>query len=296
MSEILKERVNFNKICFIFVFAILLSLCTSKNFAQDNQQPFDYTKTIWIINVIESSGTVYGRPKPEDYNPRQGLIYIYEILIKYVYSMQDLNTSSLPSSLTVTHELILINGIAERRLLIGDHWISDERNIAVMSEVDYNNLKEWLGTREKNQDYKQNPPIDKLVKAFRNDTSPDIESFDKYFHRNQIPSDTVKSQASTADLPKPLTKVNNAGSERNPNQTTNQNKIETRFNSPGSIDTANIKSSNETKNPSTASIISNSSPSKTQSKDENQKISIFFWLIVFCAPLFLFLYLKSRKR
>ncbi len=200
MSEVLKDRVNSSKINFVFIVTIFLSLCISKSFAQDSQQqPFDYTKTVWIINVMEGSGTVYGRPGPEDYNPRQGFIYIYEVLIKYVYSMRDLNSSTPPTALTVTHELILMNGVTEQRLLIGEHWISDERNIAAMSELDYNNLKEWLGTREKNQDYKKNPPIDRLVKGFRNNTSPEIESFDKYFNSNQTSSVITEIQKPTAN-------------------------------------------------------------------------------------------------
>ncbi|HOY24751.1 MAG TPA: hypothetical protein PK002_16460 [Cellvibrio sp.] len=198
MNITLKERVNSKRIKFTFIFAVFLSLFISRTFAQENQQPFDYTKTVWIIHVIEGGGIVYGRPEPEEYDPRQGLIYIYEILIKYVYSMQDLNASRLPNSLNVTHELILMNGLTEQRLLIGEHWISDERSIAVMSEVDYNNLKEWLKKREKNEDYK-NPPIDKLVKAFRNGTSPDIESFDKYFNSNQTSSVSTEIQNSTAN-------------------------------------------------------------------------------------------------
>ena len=79
MNITLKERVNPKRTTFTFIFAMFLSLCISKSTAQDDQQPFDYTKTVWIIHVVEGSGIVYGRPKPEEYNPGQGLIYIYEI-------------------------------------------------------------------------------------------------------------------------------------------------------------------------------------------------------------------------
>jgi len=133
----------------ILITGLMLFAPSNITSAQENFQPFDYTKTVWIINVIDSSGTVYGRPRPDEYNPRQGFIYIYEILTKYVYNLQGIHSLREPTSLTVTHELILINGIAEQRLLIGDHWISDERKMALMDEIDYRNLTEWLGTREK---------------------------------------------------------------------------------------------------------------------------------------------------
>lgn len=194
----LKERVNSKKIKHLFIFALVISLCINMCFAQETDQPFDYTKTVWIINVMEGSGTVYGRPGPEDYNPRQGFIYIYEILNKYVYRLQDIHSLNSPNPLTVTHDLVLINDVAEQRLLIGDHWLSDERHIAILDEIDYHNLVQWLGAREKNKDYKENPPLDKMIRHFRENQSPDIESFNDYFKRNSTSSTAINISSSLA--------------------------------------------------------------------------------------------------
>lgn len=299
MHFALKERVNTNWIKFACISAILLSLCISKTFAQENQQAFDYTKTVWIINVMEGSGTVYGRPRPEDYNPRQGFIRIYEILIKYVYNMQDLNSAIPPSSLTVTHELILINGAAEQRILIGDHWISDEKNIALISEVDYSNLKEWLGTLEKNQDYKNNPPIDKLVKAFRDGTYSEIESFDKYFNSKQTSASSVKTQETTAKPPELFDKNIHAEPAPKSGQSTNQDKTKVTVKFQDSIDTTKIKSRLDANAFSMSSTRSSSSAIKVQTKAEAPKFSMFFYLAVFIIPLCLLFsrqYWKNRKR
>lgn len=103
-----------------FIISVVLFIFSSLSSAQEKTASFDYTKTVWIINVIGGSGVVYGRPRSEDYNARNGFIYIYEILDKYVYSLQDINTST--GSLTATHELNLINGTTEQRILLGDHF------------------------------------------------------------------------------------------------------------------------------------------------------------------------------
>lgn len=287
MNITLKERVNSKRIKLTFIFAVFLSLCISKSLAQDNQQPFDYTKTVWIIHVIEGSGIVYGRPEPEEYDPRQGLIYIYEILIKYVYSMQDLNASSSPNSLNVSHELILMNGVTEQRLLIGEHWISDERNIAVMSEVDYNNLKEWLKKREKNEDYK-NPPIDKLVKAFRNGTSPDIESFDKYFNSNQTSSVSTEIQSPTANTQLSVGVKADEQPIQIANQYSSSRKVE------ASIGRINSSVQFNRDSFSTSSI----TPTKNLSKSKNESSNFSLWLnltIGFLLAIGVFVLWKRKK-
>jgi hypothetical protein len=274
---------------FVFIVIIFLNFCMSRSLAQENQKNFDYTKTAWIINVIENSGVVYGRPLAEEYDTRQGFIYIYEILIKYVYSMEDFNSAISPNLPNVTHELILINGQAEQRLLIGDHWISDEKNIVVMNETDYKNLTEWLSARKANKDYKENPPIDKLVKAFKDHTSPTIESVDKYFHHNQTPSVPVKTQESTLSSPASVQKDIQISSEHKSSQFTNHYKTNATVKSQDSMNSSRFNM---------ASSRYDSNANKTQPKNEPRKCSLFLWLIAFVASLFVlffFRYWKKRK-
>jgi hypothetical protein len=274
MHITLKERVNPKRTKLTFIFAVFLSFWISKTSAQENQQPFDYTKTVWIINVMEGSGTVYGRPRPEDYNPRQGLIYIYEILIKYVYNLQDLNTVSQSNSLTVTHELILINGVAEQRLLIGDHWISDERNIAIMSEADYNNLKEWLGTKETNKDYKENPPIDKLISVFKGYTSANIESFEKHFNSNQTSSVTTKIQTSTANTQTSI----DAKADEKSSHIAEQNKSSAKSESKSSISGIGVGIQFGREEFSKSSVKPDSVSPENLKKSEDDNTNFYFWL------------------
>ena len=51
MNVKLKERVNTKRIKVTFISAVFLSLFIGKTFAQENQQPFDYSRTIWIVGL-----------------------------------------------------------------------------------------------------------------------------------------------------------------------------------------------------------------------------------------------------
>lgn len=175
------------KIRFLPKLLLLVALISKFNYAQEITPPFDYTTTLWIINTIENSGTVYGRPRPEDYDERQGFIYIYNILIKYVANLHDIDNET-GSELVPTHQLVLINGVREQRILLGDHWISDQYHIVSISETDYNNLTAWLGTKETNHDYKENPPLAELLEKFHPQTTNDIQDFNHYFNRDTISS------------------------------------------------------------------------------------------------------------
>jgi len=66
-----------------------------------------------------------------------------------------------------------------------------------------------VGNERENKDYKENPPIDKLVRQFRGDGLSDIESFNDYFKRNSVSSSATHLRSSLADTIKPLPKQNN---------------------------------------------------------------------------------------
>ena len=87
-----KERVNTKRIKVTLIFAVFLSLFIGKAFAQDNQQPFEYNKTVWIIHNIEGKGIVYGLP--DYYEPKSAFILVHNILIRYVYGLEDFPLST----------------------------------------------------------------------------------------------------------------------------------------------------------------------------------------------------------
>lgn len=166
MDIILKERVDFKRIKFTFIFAAFLSLFIGKAFAQDNQQPFEYDKTVWIIHNIEGKGIVYGLP--DYYEPKSAFILVHNILIRYVYGLEDFPLSTSVRDLAPEYVLILMNHVTEQTLLIGDHWISDGEKITLMQEADFNRLKAILDHREKvDQPPYSKHPTDSLISSFR---------------------------------------------------------------------------------------------------------------------------------
>jgi hypothetical protein len=166
MNTPLKERVDSNRIKFTFILAVFLSLFIGKTFAQDNQQPFDYTRTIWIIHSVNGKGIVYGLP--DYYEPKSAFILVRNILTRYVYGLEDFPSSTSVQDLAPEYVLILMNDVTEQSLLIGNHWISDGKKIALMQEADFNRLKAILDHRVKtDQPPHSKHPTDSLISSFR---------------------------------------------------------------------------------------------------------------------------------
>lgn len=167
MNLTLKERVNYNKLICTFIFAVFFSFCNSKASSQENQKfPFNYQKTIWIIHSVDGKGIVYGLPNY--YEPKSAFILVRDILTKYVYALEDFPSETSAKDLTPEYLLILMNDVTEQSLLIGNHWISDGKKIAVMQETDFNRLKTILDHREKtDQPPYSKHPTDSLISSFR---------------------------------------------------------------------------------------------------------------------------------
>lgn len=184
MNAILKERVVSNEIRFVFFFAIFLSLCISKSFAQENQQPFDYSRTIWIVDNIDGKGIVYGLPNYEE--SRSAFIIIHKVLMKYVHNLEAFPDFTSVKDLTPEHRLVLMNDITEQQLLIGSNWISDGQRIALMDETDFNNVKNILTQRAKIDTAFTKHPINPLLRSLRKGIQDDPEGFE---HRLQLSKD-----------------------------------------------------------------------------------------------------------
>lgn len=166
MSTTLKDRVNSNKINFVFFLAIFISFYVSKSFAQENQQPFDYSRTIWIVHNIEGKGIVYGLP--DYYEPKSAFILVRNILTRYVYGLENFPSSTSVQDLAPEYVLILMNDVTEQSLLIGNHWISDGKKIVLMQEADFNRLKAILDHRAKTDQLPYSKhPTDSLISSFR---------------------------------------------------------------------------------------------------------------------------------
>lgn len=178
MSEVLKERVNSNKIKFIFIISLYLSLCISKSSAQDNQQPFDYSRTIWIVHNIEGKGIVYGQPNYYDPDSNSYFTITYKILMKYVNNLETFPDFTSAKDLIPEHILVLMNDVAEQQLLIGSSWISDGQKIALMDETDFNNLKTILTRRAKIDNAFTKHPINPLLQSLRKGIQDNPEEFE----------------------------------------------------------------------------------------------------------------------
>lgn len=176
MNITLKERVNSKWTKFNFIFAVFLSLFIGKTSAQENQQPFDYSQTIWIIHNIDGKGIVYGLPNYND--PRSSFIIIHKILMKYVNNLEPFPEATSANDLTPEHILILINDVAEQQLLIGSNWISDGQSIALMNETDFNNVKEILTHRAKIDTAFSKHPINPLRQSLRKGIQDNPEEFE----------------------------------------------------------------------------------------------------------------------
>lgn len=147
-----------------------------KTFAQENQQPFDYSRTIWIFDNIDGKGIVYGLPNY--YEPKSAFIFIHKILMKYVNNLETFPDSTSMKDLTPEHRLILMNDVAEQQLIIGSSWISDSQKIALMDETDFNAVKNILTQRTKIDNAFTKHPINTLLKSFRKGIQDNPEEFE----------------------------------------------------------------------------------------------------------------------
>lgn len=209
MNLTLKERVNSKWTKFIFIFAVFLSLLIGKTSAQENQQPFDYSRTIWIIHNIDGKGIVYGLPNYND--PRSAFIIIHKILIRYVNNLEPFPDLTSVKDLTPEHRLVLMNDVAEQQLLIGSNWISDGQRIALMNETDFNNVKEILTHRAKIDTAFSKHPINPLRQSLRKGIQDNPEEFEYrlqlYKDANAKESlDTKKFSAASSSSEVPTTK------------------------------------------------------------------------------------------
>jgi len=175
MSVTLKEKAIFNRLKIVFIFTVFFSLCISKSFAQDTQQPFDYSRTIWIVHNIDGKGIVYGLPNY--YESRSAFIIIHKILMKYVNHLEAFPDSTSEKDLTPKHRLILMNDATEQQLLLGGNWISDGQKIALMDETDFNALKTLLTQRAKIDTSFIKHPINPLLRSLRKGIQDDPEEF-----------------------------------------------------------------------------------------------------------------------
>ncbi len=209
MNIILKERVNPKRKTLTFIFAVFLSFWISNTSAQENQQPFDYSRTIWIVDNINGKGIVYGMPNYA--NPRSSFIIIHKILMIYVNNLEPFPEATSAKDLTPEHILILINDVAEQQLLIGSNWISDGQNIALMNEVDFNTVKNILTHRAKIDTAFSKHPINPLVQSLRKGIQDNPEEFEyrlqlykdadakEILDSRKVPSSSSSSQTQSAE-------------------------------------------------------------------------------------------------
>jgi len=161
----------------VFFLAIIFKL-TGYSFAQESPQPFDYNKTIWIVDVADNKGVVYGLP--DYYEPDSYFIFIYRTLINYIAVLEPFPDAMSMQDLPSSHQLVFMNNVAEQRIFIGNHWISDGQKIALMSEADFTNVQQVLNNRQAVNTPENKHPIKPLLSGLRKG----IEDNPEYLDRN----------------------------------------------------------------------------------------------------------------
>jgi hypothetical protein len=189
MSGTLKERVIYKRIIFVFFFAMFFSFYSNKSLAQDNLQPFDYSRTVWIIHNIDGKGIVYGLPTYAE--PVSNFITIHKTLMKYVNNLEAFPDSTSVKDLIPEHRLVLMNDVAEQQLLLGSSWISDGQKIALMDETDFNKIKAMLIRREKMNEAFTKHPINPLLQSLRKGIQDNPEEFE---YRLQLYKDAIAQE------------------------------------------------------------------------------------------------------
>ncbi|WP_308368366.1 MULTISPECIES: hypothetical protein [unclassified Microbulbifer] len=134
-----------------FILALLLFLGDVTHAADQTEPPFDFERTLAIVQPTENGYIINQRPASRaDYTgnfDRQGFVLLYRTLEPYLYLLQ-LQEKPQPSQRGAADwQLIFVNPEATQRYLIGDHWFGDGRRWVNMGTEDYNRLATMLTER-----------------------------------------------------------------------------------------------------------------------------------------------------
>ncbi|WP_323816174.1 hypothetical protein [Cellvibrio sp. NN19] len=184
--------------------ALLFSLSTAHNTrAQTDALPYNYSQTVAIILKTENGGHIFQRPDHE--NPRNLFIIILGIISTYTDQMKSEHAGLILDiqSLPVEERLLLINNLGEKLLYLGDHWIGDGQNFAIMESADYKRIK---GLIEDTKKIRGAPPSDKRLKLYigkiRDLWAHDEEEYYREYH---FPEQSYSSLAALPESHQRLT-------------------------------------------------------------------------------------------
>ena len=185
-------EMDVTKLLRLYILLILFG-CVSLSTTAADEAAFNY-QTTWRIAYFQGSNLFVNQRPNGEYDPAQGFVRIYDILIKYVYLMQSLrqlNPEGDTSSLGIWTEIYLINDVATQKLFIGDHILSDGVGWVLMDDADYEKLRDIILQRKAKPGDTFDGDIEKmLVSLIKNDGGV-IENYDTYSHRNRTGSSSA---------------------------------------------------------------------------------------------------------
>ncbi|WP_295803671.1 hypothetical protein [uncultured Microbulbifer sp.] len=138
---------------FISILALILasaSLCAE---AEDDEAPFDFERTVSIVQPTASGHIIYQRPaSPSEYGgnfDRQGFVLLYRALEPYLYLLQlPEEAAPVPQQEGAEWKLVFVNPEATRPYFVGDQWLGDGRFRIAMEKDDYTRLASLLTERQ----------------------------------------------------------------------------------------------------------------------------------------------------
>jgi|GEM_PF-4400866 len=273
--------------------AVFISFITINVNAQDETQTFNYKTTWRIVYFKDDSQFINQRPNDE-YNKQQGFIQLYEILIKYVYSMQPLDETEGhidTIKLGIWDEIFLINDEGYQSLLIGNQILSDGKGWALMNENDYGKLRNILVERSSNKDNLYDGDKVKALNSlsWANTEGASLEDFDTHFQRLKIKNNKnadensqnqkIHSEKQNTESILPDTDEKISAPNQNPNKPTSTN------NSNVSQSTASHKKSPSEKTIETQAINANNNIKTDQDIENTKNYFISTTSIIFILSL-----------
>jgi hypothetical protein len=170
-----------------FIVAILLcTFALAANANEESAAPFNYNTT-WRIVYFQGNNQFINQRSNDEYNPMQGFSFIYEILIKYVYSMQSVKQLSPDGSMSplgIWTAIYLTNDIGYQKLFIGDHTLSDGYRWVLMEDNDYLKLSEILLKRKDKVENPFDGDIENALKShlWKNNNGEKLDDYETHFH------------------------------------------------------------------------------------------------------------------
>ena len=195
---------------FRLLILLILSQITQAETVEDTTR-FNYKTVISFIHYRNDGqgGYIYAKPKYEP-EPRSVFVLCMQIINKYQAEFGKSQTGMIPldiRSLPVKAKLTLINPVATQDIFIGDHWLGDGKQFAIMEDRDFRRLVGWLKGRMKVSTPTSIDRINGWINSQHRQWEHDPESFSEgYFYPDAVETSEEQAPPQNTSASKPLAK------------------------------------------------------------------------------------------